>query len=101
VILVIAHAQARPDRREGLIALLAATAQRSRKEPGNLAYRFTSDIEEPNDLLSIEQWESREALDAHMATPELGELLGALGDMVTAAPVITVHEVSGTAPYGG
>ncbi|MPQ98183.1 antibiotic biosynthesis monooxygenase [Modestobacter sp. I12A-02628] len=100
MILVIAAAHARPDRREDMVALLAGLARRSRGEQGCTSYVFTSDIEDPNAFTSIEQWESREDLDRHMGTPELAEALSKLPDMITAEPTITVHEVSRTAPYG-
>lgn len=100
MILVHARAQARPDQRETLIAHLVAAARHSRTEQGNTGYAFHADLEDANSLVSIETWETREDLDRHMGTPELAELLGALPDLLTGEPTITVHEVSSTAPYG-
>ncbi len=101
MILVIARAQARPDQRDTLVGLLVAAARRARTEPGNTSYAFSTDLEDPNSFVSVETWDSREDLDRHMATPELGELLAALPPLVTAEPTITVHEVAASAPYGG
>ena len=100
MLLVIAHAQARPDRREELVGLLAATARRARREPGCLTYAFNADIEDPTVFRSVEEWDSAASFDQHMGTPELAELLGALPDLLTGDPTITVHQVSSTAPYG-
>ncbi|MCW2582665.1 MAG: antibiotic biosynthesis monooxygenase family protein [Klenkia sp.] len=101
VILVVARALARPDGRADLVALLVEAARASRQEQGNLSYAFHADLEDPNALVSVEEWETREDLDRHMGTPGLAALLQALPPLVTADPTITVHEVAATAPYGG
>lgn len=73
---------------------LAAASVASRNDPGCLAYSFHSNVENPNTFSSIERWESREDLDAHLGTPHVAELIGALQQMVTGPPVVTVYEVS-------
>ncbi|SDO93074.1 Quinol monooxygenase YgiN [Klenkia soli] len=100
MILVIARAQARPDQRSALVPLLVEAARRARTEQGCTSYAFSADLEDPNSFLSVETWEERADLDRHMATPELAELLGALGPLVTGEPTITVHEVSSSGAYG-
>lgn len=96
MLIVLAQAQARPERREDLAAALAQAAVTSRSEPGCLAYTFQSNVEDPNAFTSIEQWEARADLDVHLASPHVAELLGALPDLVTQAPRITAYEVSST-----
>lgn len=94
MVIVIAVATALPEHRAALAQQLAATAIVSRTDPGCLTYSFYADVGNPDSFASIEQWESREDLDAHLQTSHVAELLGALSHMVSAPPVVTVYEVS-------
>lgn len=94
MIIVLAQAHARPEHRDALAEQLATASVISRDDPGCVAYSFQCDIEDPNSFTSIERWESRADLDAHLATTHVADLVAALQDMVSAAPVITVYEVS-------
>lgn len=94
MVIVLAQATARPEHRDALAEALVAASVTSRKDPGCLAYSFQSDLEDANAFTSIEQWESRADLDAHLATPHVAELIGTLQGKVTGPPVITVYEVS-------
>lgn len=94
MILVLAQAHARPEHRDALAEQLVKASVISRDDPGCLAYSFQSDVEDPNSFTSIERWESRADLDAHLATPHVAALIGSLQGMVTGAPVIAVYEVS-------
>lgn len=100
MIVVIAEASIKPENADEVAGLLATTAATSRQDPGCLSYSFLRDVEDGTRFASIETWESRDALDAHMAAAHTQQLLGALPEMVTAPPVITVHEVSSSTPYG-
>lgn len=99
MILVVAQTSFRPDRADDAAVLLAQVAATSRTEAGCAEYRFLRDVEDGTRCSSIELWQSREHLEAHMATPHVGSLMAALPDLVTAPPVITVHEVSSSTPY--
>ena len=47
---------------------------------------FSGDLNEPGRFHVSEQWASQEALDAHMQTPHMATLMGAMGSLgVTAA----------------
>lgn len=45
---------------------------------------------------SVETWDSRADLDAHMGQPHTAELLSRLPSTVAAAPTSHAHEVSST-----
>jgi quinol monooxygenase YgiN len=55
--------------RDAAFALAAAT----RREPGNLAYAFAEDVNEPGLFHIVERWESEAAAAAHTAAPALME----------------------------
>jgi len=94
MIIVLAEANARPEHRDELAQALAKASVVSRDDPGCLAYSFQSNVEDSNSFTSIERWESRADLDAHLATAHVADLVATLTGKVTAAPVITVYEVS-------
>ena len=100
MIIVIAEAHATEEAADGFVAVLAATAATSRGVQGCIDYRFTRDTEDPTAFYSIERWASKSDLDAHMAAPHTQQLLGSLEGKLTSPPVITVHEVSTSTPYG-
>ena len=100
MILVSATAQARPEKRNELAGRLAGTAAASRNDPGCLGYRFYADVEDPTRFASVETWTDRASHDAHMGAAHVVALLAVLGDLVTQAPVITVHEVASSSTYG-
>lgn len=100
MIIVLAEATARPENRDELAQALAKASVISREDPGCLAYSFQSNLEDQNSFTSIERWESREDLDAHLATAHVAELIGALTGKVTGPPVITAYEVSSSSTIG-
>ncbi|MBA3410032.1 MAG: antibiotic biosynthesis monooxygenase [Geodermatophilaceae bacterium] len=100
MIIVLAQASARPEHRDALAEALTRASVTSRNDPGCLAYSFHSDVEDANAFTSIERWENREDLDAHLATPHVAELIGGLQGKVTGPPVITVYEVSSSSVVG-
>lgn len=56
-------AQARP--------LMRAVVEATLAEPGCRAYSYAEDLAEPGLFRVMEQWDSREALSAHFATPHM------------------------------
>ena len=47
------------------------TADACRAEEGNLEYSFFLSVENPDEVLLKEAWESRDAQQAHMKTPHM------------------------------
>ena len=71
----------------GLGDALARNIAATRAEAGCLAYSYGVDVLEPDLLHISEQWESMEAIDAHMAAPHMAELMGAIGPAIEAVSV--------------
>lgn len=57
--------EANPEGRARLLELLRADAERSPAEPGNVCFRVSQDIVDPDRFVICEDWESREALHEH------------------------------------
>jgi quinol monooxygenase YgiN len=68
---VIASVRAAEGKIEILRAALAQAAEENRKHAGNLSYEVVQDQEDTNVLVAIEKWESKEALEKHLALPEV------------------------------
>ena len=64
--------------REALEALVAPTA----KEAGYINYDLHQGVEDPAVFALYENWESGEALDAHLAAPHLQEFVGRMDDLL-------------------
>ena len=96
MLVIIAKAECRPDKRAEMIDVLTATSVASRNEPGCRSHRFLADIENENAFASIEEWENQEAIDAHFQTPHVAALMAALPDLLAGAPVIEVHDIAST-----
>ena len=45
-----------------------------RNEAGNLKYEYFQSLDDPETILLIDSWESREALDIHHASPMMAEI---------------------------
>jgi len=94
VIVVAGHLSIDPAHRETALAAIAAGVAATREEPGNLDYRFSPDLDEPDRFNLIERWEDEAAVDAHMNSPHLAEFLAAIGPCVAGAPEIIRYDVS-------
>ncbi|MER7757183.1 putative quinol monooxygenase [Kitasatospora sp. NPDC097643] len=59
-------------------------------EPGCLSYRNYLDPEDPRVLVVVEEWESREAFEAHLASPHLAASLGRTAELLDGPPELRV-----------
>ena len=92
---VVATFQARPGKeaalREVLISLIAPT----RKEVGCLSYDLHALPEDPAKFLFHENWANKTALDAHMQTPQIQNLLPRVDELCVEFPQIVVWDKIG------
>jgi quinol monooxygenase YgiN len=83
---VIAEIVSRKEKADELRALLVPYADKSAKEPGCLKYVLMEVIAEPGRFLTYERWTNKAALEAHMATPDIKEIVPKL-QPILAKPV--------------
>ncbi len=79
---VIAHMRAKPGKEQDLHDALAALVEPTRQENGCVNYDMHQGVEDPALFYFYENWESAEALDAHLQTPHLVDLGAQLGELV-------------------
>lgn len=68
---VTAMLTARPGFEARAAELIAGIVAATQRHAGMLRYEAQQQLDAPRNFTFIEQWTSREALDAHLATPEL------------------------------
>jgi quinol monooxygenase YgiN len=82
---VIAEVVAKPGSADELRSLLVPFAEKSRTEPGCQVYTLLEVLSEPGRFLTFERWTDKAALDVHMTTPHIKEIVPKL-DKVLAKP---------------
>jgi quinol monooxygenase YgiN len=80
---VIAEVATSPDKADKLRALLVPYADKSTKEPGCMKYVLMEVIAEPGRFLTYERWTNKAALDAHMVTPDIKEVVPKIQPLLT------------------
>lgn len=71
MIYVIATITIKPGSLEALRAPAAACMAETRKEKGCVSYELFSSVADPDRLVFVEKWETREDLTAHSKQPHL------------------------------
>jgi quinol monooxygenase YgiN len=80
---VIAEVVAKPGKADELRSLLVPFAEKSRTEPGCQVYALLEVHAEPGRFLTFERWTDKAALEVHMTTPHLKELVPKLDAVLT------------------
>ncbi len=70
-----------PDDAEKFRAIAAASVEQTRAKDGCLYYSFAEDVGEAGLFRVAEGWRDREALDAHLASPDFAETLRQAGTL--------------------
>jgi quinol monooxygenase YgiN len=81
-----------PAKRDAAIAAVTACMEATQAEEGCEHYTFSGDFTDPGRMYVSEQWASQAAMDNHMASPHLAELMGAMGNFGVTAASLTKWE---------
>ena len=88
---VIAYMRAKPGREQDLRDALTALVEPTSQEAGYVNYDLHQSIEDPAVFCFYENWESGEALDAHLAAPHLEHFVGIMDDLLEGG--LTIHRL--------
>ncbi len=80
---VIVIINAKEGKKQELLDLLVPLVDPPRKREGNLIYTFNSLIDNPNELLFDEVWDSRESYNKHYDSQESAALRSKIQDLVS------------------
>ncbi|MFL5846994.1 MAG: putative quinol monooxygenase [Solirubrobacteraceae bacterium] len=100
MILVTARLAARPDARNELVRLLIEVRDATLAEEGCVNYGYYAALDDPNEIVAVEEWRDEAALQAHFGEPHVAKLMSEAPGLLAAAPEIVAHEVSGSRPLG-
>jgi quinol monooxygenase YgiN len=89
---LIARLHCQPGQADLVASALCDLAGPSRSEPGCLLYDVCRSQADPNELLVLEEWESQEVLDAHMATPHFQAFAERIGAALAGEPELVFIE---------
>ena len=71
MIYVIATIRAQPGKAAALIAGARSCIAATRKEDGCISYEYVQSTDDPDTLMVVERWTTRDALGAHLETQHL------------------------------
>jgi len=94
---VVADNWIRPDAVDEFLAAASELVEQTHaNDAGCLAYDLYRDLADPMHLTVIEEWESQEALDAHIASDHFQRLFPAFGATAQADKpgVISIYELA-------
>jgi quinol monooxygenase YgiN len=90
---VVARIIARPDSIDGVRSCLSDLIEPTRKEPGCISYELLQNKSDPSDFTFVEEWESDDAMDAHLKTDHLQKAISRVTGLIAAAPDIRKYSL--------
>ncbi len=84
----VAVLKTQPGKSDEMVAVLEELAKHTRQEPGALQYGFYRNQEDPNIILSFEEWQHADHESAHWETPHLTSAIEKFKDILDGEPII-------------
>jgi quinol monooxygenase YgiN len=95
-LLAVTHIHGLAGRRDELRELMRATESATQAEPGCRLYRFTAALDDADEYVHVQEWESDDAFRAHQASPAFEDYQRGLFDLLARPSDMTIHRVMGT-----
>ncbi|MCL1816432.1 MAG: antibiotic biosynthesis monooxygenase [Clostridiales bacterium] len=92
MIIVHAHIEVKENMAEAFVAVANKCIEATRQEVGNSLYSLYINAENLYQLIIVEEWESKAALDAHMLTPHFREFGTEIESLLAAPLEIKIFE---------
>ena len=89
---VVAKNYADLNQLDKILPLCRELVEITRQEKGCISYGVYQDAEHPELLTMIEEWKSREDLDAHLHSKHFTRIVPQLGKLMTQATDMNVYE---------
>jgi quinol monooxygenase YgiN len=86
----------RPDQADDWISLVDDFTTATRGEPGNVFFEWSKSVENPNEYVLVEAFESREAGGEHVNSDHFKTAMAWMPDVIAEKPKIINVEVPGT-----
>lgn len=100
MILIVIKFTVRPEFSEKFVPLVADFTGATREEPGNVFFEWSRSVEDPNQFVLLEAFESPEAGQAHVESEHFQTAMAWITDVFAEAPQVIHVETaaSGWAP---
>ncbi len=92
MIMITGTMNVEPDQRDEFLRFVRGLVPAERQKRGCLQFSIYEDVTTPNSFLMLEQWESREALDAHMESDDFEANDVLLASFLIEDPVFDEYE---------
>lgn len=93
MIVVVGKAQTKPEVREEAIAACLRMSQLSEAEAGCITYQFYESLAEANTFFLFEEWETADALQAHLKQPHTTEFGTRLAHLLAGPMGVKQYEI--------
>lgn len=90
---VVAQLVAFPEKVEELKSLLLSIVEPTRKEPGCIKYELLQNQADPTDFTFVEEWESGDFLELHLASTHIQAAVLKLESLAVAPPDIRRYQL--------
>lgn len=91
VIKVVAKNFIKSENKNEVLEIIKELVEKTREEKGCIKYELFQDIENEGIITFIEEWESREALGAHMASEHFKRIVPQLKDYMEKDGEISIY----------
>lgn len=88
---VVARNEVRQECLVQAVEMMRELVAETRKENGCIVYEVYQDKDRENILTMIEEWQSEEALAAHMKTPHFTRIVPLLGELMMQATDVNIY----------
>ena len=75
----------------GIVTILEELVQKTRLEKGNFSYALYELTDDPNVVTMLEEWESKEAIDAHMKSEHFMRIIPQTGEFLAEPATIEIY----------
>ena len=96
MVIVIGRGRCVEGKREELLDALRWMQGESRQEPGCLRYGFYTSLEDPDEFVAVEEWESADALRAHFGAPSIAGFGQRVAGLIGGPPEVRIHGIATT-----
>ncbi len=83
---------AQPGKEAEAAEAFKALVEPTHREQGCILYALHQGVDDPRRLAFVERWASRESLDAHLASPDVQEVLARVEELFGDSADIVVYE---------
>lgn len=101
MIVIAGTVAVKPDRMADAVRAATEVAAASLTEQGCRAYRFSINIDDPNQIHLFEEWADQSSLDLHFTTPHFAQFNSLVADVLAGVPTFTRYEASSSGPLFG